>query len=81
MFFLCFHDGVQFVYLIDDSDAVTSVGEFSRFDYPNISERSFNGLPILHLSLLSFDGTLSFFMVSYKSFVLLVFRSFLDVES
>ena len=81
MFFLCFYYRIELIYLIDNSDTMTSVSELSRFDNPYISKRSFNSLPILHLPLLSFNSTLSFFMICYKSFVLLIFGSFLDVES
>ena len=80
MFFLCFYYRIELIYLIDNSNTMTSVSEFSRFDNPYISKRSFNSLSILHLSLLSFNSTLSFFMICYKSFVLLIFCSFLDVE-
>ena len=81
VFFLSFYDCIKLVHFVNNSDSVPSIGEFSRFDNPNISERSFDDLSVLHFLLLSFDGALSFLVIGCKSFVLWIFHAFFDVES
>ena len=81
MLFLGFHYCVQFVNLVDYCYAVTAVSQFSRLDYPNITQRMLHCLSTVHFSLLLFDMVLSFFVISYKSFVLRVFTPLLNMES
>lgn len=81
MHFLRLDDRIQFVYLIDHSDAVASVGELPWLDDPDVAHRSLLQTTILELAFLLFHVGLSLFVVGDESFVLGVFEASFDMES
>ena len=80
MLLLALHDGIELVYLVDDRDAISTVGQLSRFDDPDVTERAFDCFPALDFLLLFFHEGLSLLVVGHKPFILWVLGALLDVE-
>ena len=78
---LSFDDMVEFIDLINDSDAMSSISELTRFNNPYISHFTFFSSFLLLLFFHFFYLILSSFVVSYKSLVLEICEAFLYVES
>ena len=73
-------DRVEFVDLIDDSDAVPAVCVFARFYDPDVAHFPLLLYSHLHLLLLLLYVSLALFVVRQKTFVLWVLDAFLYVE-
>lgn len=80
MLSLTFHDGIEFIRLIDDCDSIASISQFSWFHDPNIPHWSSNSHAIFLILFLFADDGLTFLVISNESFILWILCALLDVE-
>lgn len=74
------HYWVQLIDLVNYSDAIASVGEFSWLYDPNIPHWSANWNAILFVLFLLVDDGLSLLVVDCESLILWITIAFLDME-
>lgn len=77
---LTLHDGVKFIWLVDDSDSVASICEFSWLHNPYIPHWSSHRHPIFPFLFLLADDGLAFLVIANEAFILRISSALFDVE-
>ena len=80
MCFLWFYDWIEFVYLIDDSNPISSICKLTWLHNPNVSHWLWYSLSLFILFFLLLDISLSFFVISDESLILRILHSFFNME-